>query len=119
MQEALYVQRTGQFFIGDDVFACFAGNGGGRNNPAAQTVRSVGPLPVGYYDATLLSHPRFRQPAFRLDPWPATEMYGRSEFWIHGGTVSHGCVIMRFADRIVLPDEFVLLVLSDPAKPGT
>jgi len=29
-------------------------------------------------------------------------MYGRSGFWIHGGTESHGCIILTLKERMML-----------------
>jgi hypothetical protein len=73
----------------------------GWNNPGLEGVEGVGPIPVGKYfigpPRDTLTHGPFVLP---LTPDPANEMFGRSEFLIHGdskehpGTASRGCIIM-------------------------
>jgi hypothetical protein len=73
----------------------------GWNNPGLERVEGVGPIPVGRYfigpPRDTLTHGPFVLP---LTPDPANEMFGRSEFLIHGdskehpGTASRGCIIM-------------------------
>jgi hypothetical protein len=73
----------------------------GWNNPELERVEGVGPIPVGRYfigpPRDTLTHGPFVLP---LTPDPANEMFGRSEFLIHGdskehpGTASRGCIIM-------------------------
>ena len=81
--------------------------GVGKNNPAEEGVKDVGPIPEGKYT---IQGPPFDTPAhgpfvMRLIPDPANDMKGRSGFLMHGdslrmpGTASEGCVIMAFPIR--------------------
>ena len=81
----------------------WAGNHAGKNNPDMQSVKGIGPLPVGLYTIGLpADHPesvgRF---AMALVPDSANIMFGRSGFYIHGsdqdphkfGQESDGCIV--------------------------
>lgn len=85
----------------------YAGNGDGKNNPAMQDIRDIGPLPVGFYT---ICAPRFdsKTGIFTLDliPDAANQMFGRSEFRIHGdrrtgppGLASEGCIVLPMFAR--------------------
>ena len=72
----------------------------GRNNPTAQQIHCIGPLPQGWYDiGAPITHPHLGPLAFPLTPDPANEMFGRSDFFIHGAggadpaNSSEGCII--------------------------
>ena len=77
----------------------YAGRGEGRNNPAMQNRRNIGPLPRGRYavGAPVGTHGPVTLP---LTPHRGNEMHGRGGFLIHGdnvaGDASRGCII---ADR--------------------
>lgn len=78
----------------------YAGHGFGKNNPAAQNVRMVGPVPVGLYRiGPAYLHPRLGPTTMDLVPDPRNEMYGRDLFRIHGdssdhpGWASDGCIV--------------------------
>ena len=122
---ATYSQRSGIFRFVDKrgqatELAGFAGRRNGRNNPLAQSLANVGPLPVGFYRATVVPHPRFKAPAVRLDPYTTNQMYGRAGFWIHGGIESHGCIILqaKARQRLVAAGVAVLEVVPwDPRDP--
>jgi hypothetical protein len=85
----------------------YSGCGGGENNPAMQDVPDVGPIPVGRYKmaALIFYDDKLGPRAIRLDPYPETETFGRSGFYIHGdsfehpGNASHGCIILSRAIR--------------------
>lgn len=76
------------------------------NDPLAQNIADVGPIPVGKY--TILSprdtdkHGPYVLP---LQPAPTNEMHGRAGFLIHGdssdhpGAASMGCIILPLAAR--------------------
>ena len=111
---AIYRQSTGEFCIlspVDDgvervVFSVFgyAGNGKGRNNPDAEKIRNVGPLPKGLYTVTgPFTDAHAGALVFRLWPHVGNDMHGRSGFLIHGdnpqGDASRGCVILSKAAR--------------------
>ena len=79
----------------------YAGHGVGLNNPAMCNVHFIGPLPQGKYT---IGQPRNDDEvgvfALPLTPVPSNEMFGRSEFFIHGDnpqmnhTASDGCIIL-------------------------
>ena len=71
----------------------FAGREAGRNSPAHQHVRNVGPLPCVVYRMWVVDHPRFAPPAIKLEQVEG-ETFGRSGFYIHGGLKSEGCIIL-------------------------
>lgn len=89
----------------------YAGAPGHVNDPASQHLRSKGPLPVGRYDVIQVKHPRFASPAFRLDPHPETETFGRSGFYIHGDnragnrSASSGCIVIGPTGRGFIADN--------------
>lgn len=81
----------------------YSGNGEGKNNPAMQSVKAVGPLPRGRYTiGAPQDRPGHTGPySLALAPDPANEMFGRSAFYIHGdkigaapGMTSLGCIIL-------------------------
>ena len=135
MSYALYEQSTGYFAILDDLYPrgegvlyqCegYAGRDNGRNNPALDHVRNVGPIPDGTYRVRLVKHRRFRDPAFRLEPHITTIMHGRSGFLIHGDSAenpnnsSHGCIILGRPHREAVEFYAVdrLFVVPGPGGP--
>jgi hypothetical protein len=98
----IYEQATGKLTEdeGKLIGIGWAGHLQGRNNPAMQNVKGVGPLPKGKYfvqdpeDGTHLG-----PMAFPLVPDKDNEMFGRSGFFIHGANADHptlssdGCII--------------------------
>ena len=97
----------------------------GKNNPAMQQVRDVGPIPCGKYSIGAPEYTVDHGPyVLRLTPDPANEMYGRAGFLIHGdsivapGNASKGCVIMpRFArERVFESGDLELEVSADGSK---
>ena len=139
VSHARYVQRTGLFTIFAPVDETpnervvfettgYAGRGRGRNSPAHEAVRSVGPLPRGFYRVTTpRTDPRLGPLAFPLWPMRVTEMLGRSGFYIHGdsaknpGNASHGCIVLSRQAREAVEAYRVrsLEVVPDhPAKAG-
>jgi len=103
-----YVQRTGEL-LHDGTHEAFGYSGydnpdtaqDGKNNPDLQSVREIGPIPVGSYviqsPEDTVTHGPFVLP---LVPNPDNQMFGRSCFLIHGdsvlkpGTASRGCIIL-------------------------
>jgi len=110
-----YYQSTGVLDRdGVPVLTGYAGRGDGLNNPAMQDQLNLGPLPEGLYTMTdLLDCPETTGLAtIILDPDPANQMFGRSDFRIHGDnaaanhTASDGCIIAGHApDRIAIWDS--------------
>ncbi|HEU5411778.1 MAG TPA: tlde1 domain-containing protein [Candidatus Acidoferrales bacterium] len=104
----LYEQSTGKLLSTESVFvACgYSGAGAGKNNPAMESVRELGPIPQGIYAIGApfdsLEHGPF---AMRLAPDAANEMFGRSGFLMHGdsrehpGCASRGCIILPLEAR--------------------
>jgi hypothetical protein len=79
----------------------YSGHGAGRNNPAMQATRDVGPIPQGQYKIG----PPFDTPStaqgphvMRLTPVAGTNTFGRDGFLMHGDDPQHdaseGCIIM-------------------------
>ena len=89
---------------------------GGKNNPLAQCVQDIGPLPRGRYTIKppVAGPSPFSLP---LTPAPDNEMCGRSGFLIHGdsiaqpGTASHGCIIVRRPTRQHIADSGIDLLV--------
>jgi hypothetical protein len=105
----IYEQSTGKLWKDGEVVAVgYSGCGDGKNNCEMQDEKNVGPIPVGSYivgpprDLEGGSHGPYVLP---LVPDKANEMFGRSEFLIHGdnihtpGTASKGCVILDRGTR--------------------
>ena len=72
----------------------------GKNNPAMQDVAFVGPLPVGTYSfGTPENSAKLGPFAIPLIPDSSNDMFGRTDFFIHGDTIpagdaSEGCIVM-------------------------
>lgn len=114
----VYKQSTGEWF-GPDKLCWAIGYSGyddgdrvpepgeGRNDPAAQRERNIGPTPVGYWEiiGPPKDTPTHGPVVLGLHPDASTETFGRDEFLIHGdsvkkpGTASHGCIILPRAVR--------------------
>lgn len=109
-----YAQNSGEIFKadGERVATGYSGFAAGKNNPAWQDHRDVGPIPCGDYtigapiDLAGGPHGPFVLP---LIPDPANTMFGRSGFLMHGdgigphaGSASHGCIIMARSVRGVV-----------------
>lgn len=118
----IYIQKTGEFTHDwEHVAWGYAGRGEGKNNPVMQSVKGIGPLPVGLYDAEPpVDSPVVGKYAIRLVPHPDNEMYGRSSFYIHGdsysdpGNASHGCIVLapQFRHQFWDSDDHRLRVVS-------
>jgi hypothetical protein len=121
-----YEQSTGKMLDpGGAVLAVgYSGGDDGKNNPAFEAEHDVGPLPQGVY---LIGEPRdtvgHGPYALPLTPDAANQMFGRSDFLIHGdsitapGSASEGCIIMpRFArERIWESGDRQLTVVATVA----
>lgn len=103
----LFEQTTGWMIsqTGARLAQGYSGAGAGKNNPAYENVEDVGVIPAGTYTINApIDSPTHGPYAMPLVPSPANEMFGRSEFLIHGdslehpGAASEGCIILpRFA----------------------
>jgi len=100
-----YQQSTGKL-TGIISAEGWAGQRLGINNPAMQDVAGMGPLPQGLYTIGQPHNSDSTGP-FTMDliPDPNNNMYGRSEFRIHGASKidpqlsSEGCIVMPRAVR--------------------
>lgn len=100
-----YQQSTGHLsHNGSLIGTGYSGHGADKNNPAEQAIHQTGPLPRGTYTiGAAATHPRLGPIAMRLAPDPSNEMFGRSDFYMHGDNLSHeaslGCIIQDRATR--------------------
>jgi hypothetical protein len=107
-----FEQSTGKWY-GDNgtlLLEGYSGNGRGLNNPAMQNVAKVGPLPCGHYTIGELQteHAELGADVMALIPDPDNEMFGRSDFYLHGDneamnhTASEGCIVASKPDRLTV-----------------
>ncbi len=105
-----YSQSSGQLLSPDGKpFATgYAGRGIGCNNPAAECIAKVGPIPRGTYVIGEPSdkHPHLGPLAMELIPAADNQMHGRGGFFLHGPhpndqrSSSEGCIILDRASRM-------------------
>jgi hypothetical protein len=115
----IYSQSSGQLTRnGQRIAAGYSGAGVGRNNPAEQAVRNVGPIPQGRYSIG----PEFDAPVqgpctMRLTP-EGHDALGRDGFLIHGDNAAHdastGCIILppQARRQIAASDDRVIQVVA-------
>lgn len=124
----VYVQSTGELRRPDGTMCGigYAGRGEGRNNPAMQDVKNVGPLPCGLYRIgnPVLRHPMLGPVAMPLTPAYESQMFGRSHFWIHGDNAQHdaseGCIILDRNCRVAIghtPGQWLKVIAAPEVKP--
>ena len=106
-----YNQKTGEIrdSFGKLIGVGYSGKNEGKNNPDMQDIHKVGPIPCGYYtidsERDTVHHGPYALP---LIPDEANEMFGRSEFLIHGDSIEHpgmaseGCIIAAKAIRVLM-----------------
>lgn len=111
-----YEQTTGDLYDdnGRKTANGYSGGNCGKNpeavnSPAFQTVRMVGPIPEGFYSIEApRDDERLGPYVLDLTPDPANNMYGRSEFRMHGDnseanrSASEGCIIMPRSMRVIV-----------------
>ncbi len=74
-------------------------NPDGKNNPADEGLKNIGPLPEGFYTfGTPVEHSQLGAFAIPLIPDAANDMKGRGGFYLHGdtnppGNASEGCIV--------------------------
>ena len=99
----IYSQSTGVLSLnGQKVAVGYSGHGAGLNCPELQNIQKVGPIPQGFYQMLPPIDTAKHGPYFiPLRPYPETQMFGRSDFGIHGersepppGLASEGCIIV-------------------------
>jgi hypothetical protein len=90
----IYQQQTGELRrFGVLVDVGYSGFGPGKNNPALEAQKDIGPIPRGMYSiGREFDSSREGPMVMRLTPAPDTNTYGRSGFEIHGDAKEHlGC----------------------------
>ena len=124
-----YQQSTGNLTDPDGNFiqqGYAGGNCGknpeGRNDPDAQQLHDIGPLPRGIYLIEApVEHTKLGPFALPLKPSMGNEMFGRSAFFMHGdliegppGSASDGCIIMarETRERVAESDDDELEVIA-------
>src|SRR5438270_6415099 len=87
----------------------YSGHGSGLNNPDAEMLADIGPIPKGMW--SIIGPPQNTEThgpyVMKLYPQKGTITFGRDGFLIHGDSVefpglktaSHGCIIMPRATR--------------------
>jgi Protein of unknown function (DUF2778) len=96
-----FSQSSGIMRRDDEVIGtAYSGFGPGRNNPAMEQVKDMGPIPQGLYEIGEPFDTETHGPfVMRLLPIGPTYTFGRSGFLIHGdslefpGKASHGCIV--------------------------
>lgn len=103
---------------------CYSGFERGKDNPALQSERGVGPIPTGaYWIGEARDTPDHGPVVMPLVPVPGVDIYGRSGFLLHGdsrehpGEASHGCIILPrpIRERIAANSDRLLLVITGGA----
>ena len=125
MKSLTYCQSTGTLSAPDGFLAIgYAGAGEGKNNPAMQHIKNVGPLPRAVYTisgpeciGTVFPCPdchgtekhKHGPYVLRLHPVEGSEMFDRDGFLIHGdnghGTASLGCPCIARPNRQMVISE--------------
>ena len=109
-----YEQATGDLRndTGDLVETGYSGVGDGKNNPIMETEIGVGPIPRGLWYVGFPFNSGMHGPfCLRLTPDPATNLFGRSGFLIHGdsrtspGNASRGCIVLSRDAREAIWDS--------------
>jgi hypothetical protein len=104
-----YRQRTGEMVWPDGTVLATGYAGmppAGKNNPSAQNLHDIGPLPRGLYTMDEPIDTKTHGPyVMWLEPDPSNEMFGRFGFGIHSDSVVHpgaaseGCIVLPIAAR--------------------
>lgn len=119
-----FEQATGKFSNGGELLAIgYAGHGAGKNNPEAQELSNIGPIPAGRWKiGKPFDHPHLGPLTLPLVALEGTQTFGRMLFRIHGdnpehiGASSDGCIILprdvREQIQKILPVDDLLEVVS-------
>lgn len=115
-----YDQSSGAFSLdGKVLWDGYSGYKQGKNNPAMQMQRAIGPIPAGLWHIGGTYDSKKTGPkTIVLVPDDKTETFGRSDFRIHGdsisdpGNASHGCIILpRFIRQAIIDNPCKLLTV--------
>ena len=108
----VYSQSSGNLWSDDgSIFASgYSGYGDGKNNPAQEAVKSVGPIPRGEWVVSGVYDSKKIGPlAIKLEP-SGHNAKGRTYFRIHGDSAAHpgqaskGCIVLSRKVRQALID---------------
>jgi hypothetical protein len=103
----IYRQKTGELLHDDQHIAVgYSGFSAGKNDPLAQHLVGIGPIPRGvYWIGEAFESAQHGPHSMRLIPVTGTETFGRMGFLIHGdsieasGSASHGCIVVALKVR--------------------
>lgn len=124
-----YVQQSGELSQdGKPLAIGYSGAKEGKNNPALETVRNLGPIPCGRWIITgaPVDTPEHGPYVLRLEPARETQTHARTGFLIHGdsranpGSASQGCIILPRAVREQVwrsGDRELLVIAGKPCDP--
>lgn len=116
-----YHQHDGTLYRADGTLAGtgYSGHNEGKNNPAMESVKNIGPFPRGQWTFTVImgadgkpcDHNGKKAPVICFHPKIGTETFGRDNFECHGdsihepGSVSLGCMIMPHDVRVEMANS--------------
>ena len=109
----VYSQSSGQLWnpSGACIATGYSGFGAGKNNPALEGVRSIGPIPRGYWVMTGVYDSKRAGPlAIKLEP-SGHNALDRDYFRVHGdsaarpGSASKGCIVLWRVIRQAIIDS--------------
>lgn len=108
-----YFQSTGKLFKDNSFIGIgYSGTGMGLNNPKAQSVHNIGPIPIGLWKIGPWVNNKHLGPCVAfLEPSKNTNTFDRSGFFIHGDnklmnhSASEGCIILSRALREQIKDS--------------
>lgn len=93
-------------------FPAYSGHGVGLNNPAAESIEALGPIPAGkWHIGEFEKLPHLGPCVARLTPYAGVTTFGRTGFFLHGDnaardhTASDGCIIADLAGRAYIRDQ--------------
>lgn len=119
---------TGVIDFNGEILAkdAYSGAKGSVDDPKKVAIKSVGPIPEGYWTIGSPEDNQTTGPfSLSLTPETDTKTYGRSGFFIHGDndardqSASHGCIVVnRWARERISADKSrrLLVVAGDPVK---
>jgi hypothetical protein len=124
-----WVQQSGELLNSDGKVLAkgYSGMGIAKNDPSAQQVPDMGPIPQGKYTVYPPVDSQSHGPyAMHLMPETDNEMFGRAGFMIHGDSLEHpgfasdGCIILPRAAREAIwqSDDHDLLVIGKLVEQG-
>jgi len=119
-KEFVYAQATGKFTLdGKELTTGYSGHGEGKNNPAMENVRGVGPIPAGLWRISKPREYKEMKDCFDLEPI-GHDAHGRTEFLIHGDSKTHpgsrsiGCIVLDQPTREKIAESGITLLRVVP-----